>query len=82
MLHHHAVVAPASKVETSLGRFSFANAVEIGNSRRRRRNVGIVAASPPRNDGVVGAGKTLTKQDLVAYLASGCKPKEKWRYCT
>ena len=23
--------------------------------------------------------KTLTKDDLVKYLASGCKPREKWR---
>ena len=25
------------------------------------------------------AVKTLTKDDLVKYLASGCKPREKWR---
>lgn len=38
----------------------------------------IVAASPPTEDAVVVA-EPLTKEDLVAYLASGCKSKEKWR---
>ncbi|CAJ1937438.1 unnamed protein product [Sphenostylis stenocarpa] len=39
----------------------------------------IVAASPPTEDGVVAADP-LTKQDLVDYLASGCKSREKWRF--
>lgn len=39
----------------------------------------IVAASPPTEDAVVAA-EPLTKEDLVGYLASGCKPKEKWRF--
>lgn len=39
----------------------------------------IVAASPPTDDAVI-ATEPLTKEDLVAYLASGCKPKEKWRF--
>lgn len=39
----------------------------------------IVGASPPTEDAVVAA-EPLTKEDLVGYLASGCKPKEKWRY--
>jgi len=38
----------------------------------------IVAASPPTEDAVV-VTDPLTKQDLVDYLASGCKPREKWR---
>ncbi|XP_022929020.1 glutamate--cysteine ligase, chloroplastic-like [Cucurbita moschata] len=41
----------------------------------------IVAASPPTEDATV-ATEPLTKEDLVAYLASGCKPKEKWRIGT
>ncbi|KAG5029956.1 Glutamate--cysteine ligase, chloroplastic [Glycine soja] len=41
----------------------------------------IVAASPPTEDAVV-ATDPLTKQDLVDYLASGCKPKDKWRIGT
>lgn len=47
-----------------------------GRCKRRRR--GIVAASPPTED-VAVATEPLTKEDLVGYLASGCKPKEKWR---
>lgn len=39
----------------------------------------IVGASPPTEDAVV-ATEPLTKKDLVDYLASGCKPKDKWRY--
>jgi len=38
----------------------------------------ILAASPPTEDALV-ATDPLTKQDLVDYLASGCKPKDKWR---
>ncbi|KAK8685053.1 hypothetical protein V6N13_041063 [Hibiscus sabdariffa] len=46
--------------------------------RGKRRNGVIVAASPPTEDAVV-ATEPLTKEDLVGYLASGCKPKENWR---
>lgn len=42
-------------------------------------NLIIVAASPPTEDAMVVA-EPLTKEDLVGYLASGCKPKEKWRF--
>ncbi|XP_047165992.1 glutamate--cysteine ligase, chloroplastic-like [Vigna umbellata] len=41
----------------------------------------IVAASPPTEDAVV-VTDPLTKQDLVDYLASGCKPRENWRIGT
>lgn len=41
----------------------------------------IVAASPPTEDAVV-ATEPLTKEDLIGYLASGCKPKENWRIGT
>nr|XP_029152935.1 glutamate--cysteine ligase, chloroplastic isoform X2 [Arachis hypogaea] len=41
----------------------------------------IVAASPPTEDAVVAA-EPLTKKDLVDYLASGCKTKDKWRIGT
>lgn len=52
------------------------------NVFRRSRNLGqrlVVAASPPTEDAVVMT-EPLTKEDLVGYLASGCKPKEKWRF--
>ncbi|KAK4338416.1 hypothetical protein RND71_042903 [Anisodus tanguticus] len=50
------------------------------NSSKRGR-LEIVAASPPTEDAVVAA-EPLTKEDLVGYLASGCKSKEKWRIGT
>lgn len=46
-----------------------------------RGNLLVVAAGPPTED-VAVMSEPLTKQDLVAYLASGCKPKEKWRIGT
>ena len=48
-----------------------------GLGRKRGHHV-VVAASPPTDDAVIVA-EPLTKEDLVAYLASGCKSKEKWR---
>lgn len=53
---------------------------DVAGSCKRRRQV-IVAASPPTED-VAVATDPLTKEDLVGYLASGCKPKEKWRIGT
>lgn len=41
----------------------------------------VVFASPPTEDAVIAA-EPLTKEDLVGYLLSGCKPKEKWRIGT
>ncbi|XP_058732006.1 glutamate--cysteine ligase, chloroplastic-like isoform X1 [Vicia villosa] len=40
-----------------------------------------VAASPASESTVVDT-EPLTKQDLIDYLASGCKPKDKWRIGT
>ncbi|KAF4353299.1 hypothetical protein F8388_026302 [Cannabis sativa] len=48
---------------------------------RKRGNHVVVAASPPTDDAVIAA-EPLTKEDLVAYLASGCKTKENWRIGT
>ncbi|KAI3758839.1 hypothetical protein L6452_06411 [Arctium lappa] len=50
----------------------------IGVKSKRGIQV-IVAASPPTDDAVI-ATEPLTKEDLVGYLASGCKPKENWRF--
>ncbi|XP_062027807.1 glutamate--cysteine ligase, chloroplastic-like [Rosa rugosa] len=52
--------------------------VENVAGQKRGRKSAIVAASPFTEDAVV-ATKPLMKEDLVGYLASGCKPKEKWR---
>ncbi|KAL6549990.1 glutamate--cysteine ligase [Orobanche minor] len=49
--------------------------------RKRRGQWVTVAASPPTED-TVAASEPLTREDLVGYLASGCKPKEKWRIGT
>lgn len=46
----------------------------------RRRGHRVVIAASPRTEDVVVATEPLTKDDLVGYLASGCKPKEKWRF--
>jgi hypothetical protein len=43
-----------------------------------RRRGGAVAASPPTEE-AVQMTEPLTKDHLVAYLVSGCKPKENWR---
>jgi glutamate--cysteine ligase len=56
------------------GRPGFAAAA----ARRGRRRGGAVAASPPTEE-VAQMTEPLTKEDLVAYLASGCKPKDNWR---
>ncbi|MED6158924.1 glutamate--cysteine ligase [Stylosanthes scabra] len=53
---------------------------DSANKNWRGRTL-IVAASPPTEDAVVAADP-LTKKDLVDYLASGCKTKDKWRIGT
>ncbi|KAM5572469.1 hypothetical protein ABKV19_012497 [Rosa sericea] len=47
-------------------------------AQKQGRKSAIVASSPITEDAVV-ATMPLTKEDLVGHLASGCKPKEKWR---
>jgi len=47
--------------------------------RSKRGHQLIVAASPPTEEAVV-ATEPLTREDLIAYLASGCKTKDKYRY--
>nr|GME17432.1 glutamate--cysteine ligase, chloroplastic [Ipomoea batatas] len=56
--------------------------LDCSGAGSRRGHGGLtVAASPPTED-VVTAAEPLTKEDLVGYLASGCKTKEKWRIGT
>lgn len=45
----------------------------VGTARQRRLRP--VAAAQAET-----ATQPLTKDDLVAYLASGCKPREEWRW--
>lgn len=78
--------SPAKKSCVGFPSLSSDSTRKILNSRKRnfsvvgskRGHTVIVAASPPTEDAVV-ATEPLTKKDLVEYLASGCKPKEKWR---
>ena len=46
-------------------------------SKRGHRQV--VAASPTEAT-VIPTKPLITKEDLLAYFASGCKPKRQWRY--
>ncbi|KAL6501695.1 glutamate--cysteine ligase [Orobanche gracilis] len=55
--------------------------LDVTEVRQRRGQRVTVAASPPTED-TVAASEPLTKEDLVGYLASGCKPKKKWRIGT
>lgn len=56
-------------------------ALQLGVGGFGRGNRVVVAASPPTEDAAVMT-EPLTKEDLVGYLASGCKAKEKWRIGT
>lgn len=80
-----AIYVKETRVGFSSLSFDSARRIQI-TQRRSFSGVGskrgdrvIVAASPPTEDAVV-ITEPLTKKDLVDYLASGCKPKEKWRY--
>lgn len=64
-----------SRSNTKTTQISGLDSVGVGYKQRHQM---IVAASPPTEDTVV-ATEPLTEEDLVGYLASGCKPKEKWR---
>eukprot|EP00850_Spirogloea_muscicola_P007927 SM000041S15486 [mRNA] locus=s41:344872:351336:- [translate_table: standard] len=46
---------------------------------RPRRRLAVVSASPPTEDVAVAAAP-LTIDDMVGYLKSGCKPKDKWSF--
>lgn len=54
----------------------------LNHSVSKRGNQLIVAASPPPTDEAVVATEPLSREDLIAYLASGCKSKDKWRIGT
>ena len=52
----------------------------VERSKRGQHQL-IVAASPPTDEASAAvAAEPLTREDLIAYLASGCKSKDKWRY--
>lgn len=66
--------AGGRRTRTALAGVRFPPAARTGRTRRG----GAVAASPPTEE-AVQMTEPLTKDDLVAYLVSGCKPKENWR---
>lgn len=68
----------SSSLSCSSGNIMHGLHIDSARTASRRGDRVIVAASPPTEDATV-ATEPLTKEDLVAYLASGCKPKEKWR---
>jgi len=49
---------------------------EILKCRKRRS---VIVATGPAIEAPVIATEPLTKDDLINYMVSGCKPKEKWR---
>ena len=71
-------VSPSSSSWDSAKKRVVGVGVGVGVGGCRRGRSVIVAASPPTEDAVV-VTEPLTKKDLVDYLASGCKPKDKWR---
>ncbi|TXG50511.1 hypothetical protein EZV62_023035 [Acer yangbiense] len=75
---HHRVFGLTNNIEVAV---SFSSSSYHSTKKSRRGYRSIVAASPPTEAAVI-ATEPLTKEDLVGYLAAGCKPKEKWRIGT
>ncbi|KAK0586437.1 hypothetical protein LWI29_006833 [Acer saccharum] len=75
---HHRVFGLTNNIEVAV---SFSSSSYHSTKKPRRGYRSIVAASPPTEAAVI-ATEPLTKEDLVGYLAAGCKPKEKWRIGT
>ncbi|KAH9290675.1 hypothetical protein KI387_034792, partial [Taxus chinensis] len=67
--------------QLSYGGVKRPNCLDDNYVHGKRGNLLVAAASAPTED-VAVTTEPLTKQDLVAYLASGCKPKDKWRIGT
>ncbi|XP_004511574.1 glutamate--cysteine ligase, chloroplastic-like [Cicer arietinum] len=49
---------------------------------RYRRGRSVIVATGPATEAHAIATEPLTKDDLIDYMLSGCKPKEKWRIGT
>jgi hypothetical protein len=48
--------------------------------RHRQRGRRVIVATGPAIEAPIIATEPLTKDNLIDYMVSGCKPKEKWRY--
>ncbi|TXG50510.1 hypothetical protein EZV62_023034 [Acer yangbiense] len=77
---HHRVFGFTNNIESST-RVSFSSSSYHSTKKSRKGYRTIVAGSPPTEAAVI-ATEALTKEDLVSHLASGCKPKQKWRIGT
>jgi len=73
-MHHNTI----SHTRFLLQKTSISNTFSFSSTNSNKSRVVIVASSPPTQD-VDVATHPLTKQDLIDYLASGCKTKDKWR---
>jgi hypothetical protein len=71
-------VSPDGARPAAAGRGRRSGLAAFPAARKGTRRGGAVAASPPTEE-AVQMTEPLTKDDLVAYLVSGCKPKENWR---
>ncbi|KAK0588277.1 hypothetical protein LWI29_037099 [Acer saccharum] len=77
---HHRVFGFTNNIESSTC-VSFSSSSYHSTKKSRKGYRTIVAGSPPTEAAVI-ATEPLTKEDLVSHLASGCKPKQKWRIGT
>lgn len=68
-----------SSLCTSSAHHQFLHEDRAGGVRCRRGKRFIVATGPAIEAPQYIATEPLTKDDLVNYFVSGCKPKEKWR---
>jgi glutamate--cysteine ligase len=71
-------VSPDGARPAAAGRGRRSGLAAFPAARKGTRRGGAVAASPPTEE-AVQMTEPLTKDDLVAYLDSGCKLKENWR---
>jgi glutamate--cysteine ligase len=53
---------------------------KLSSSSLCKRGRRVIVASGPAIDAPVISNEPLTKDDLIHYMVSGCKPKEEWRY--
>ncbi|WJX60294.1 glutamate--cysteine ligase [Trifolium repens] len=55
---------------------------KLSSSSLYKRGRRVIVASGPAIDAPVISNEPLTKDDLIHYMVSGCKPKEEWRIGT
>ncbi|CAN6579133.1 unnamed protein product [Malus baccata var. baccata] len=73
---HFSSVPPYTARKTKI---SYAYNAGVGKMKPRPS---VIVAASPSTEAAVIATEPRTKEDLIGHLASGCKPKEKWRIGT